>query len=148
LYFVDHFDRQTTTEWLAGEGLTPAEINTVWHYLGGCPWEINQVLIKHAQYPSLEEACLFWVNDEYAKIREFRNVLKAEGICDECDRIIQEIVRNGSYIRNNQEDAACVNVLVKKMVEHDFWFYKTGEQKILANSQSIFRAFEKLVNTE
>ena len=37
--------------------------------------------------------------------------------------------------------------LIKMMVAHDIWFYKADEQKILANSQSIYWAFDKLVNT-
>ncbi len=145
-YFVDHLDEQTVRAWLAAKHFNEHDIDTVWRYLGGCPWEIQQVLIERANYQSIEEACLFWVNDEYAKIREFRNVLREEGLCEEFDRITQQIVRNGSYSRNDQEDAACMNALIKKMVAQDIWFYKTDEQKIIANSQSIYRAFEKMVN--
>ncbi len=40
-----------------------------------------------------------------------------------------------------------VNYLIKKAVAYDFWFYKTDEQKIIANSQSIYWAFEKMVKS-
>lgn len=145
LYCVDHLSRSAIEEWLGGEGMTSSEIETVWHYLGGCPWEIQQLLIDRQQYHTCEDACLAFVQDEYGKIREYRNILKEEGVCEEFDRITQEIVQNGMYIRHDQEDAARMNALIKKMVAQDIWLYKTDEQKILANSQSLFRAFEKLV---
>jgi len=145
LYLVDHLNHDAVADWLTEEGFTKSEIETIWHYIGGCPWEINQIIIKREQCKTIEEACLFFVNDEYAKIREFRNILKEEGLCDEFDRMTTKIVQHGSYVRNDHEDVKTVNALVKKMVAHDFWFYKTEEQKIIANSQSIHRAFERLV---
>jgi len=141
--FVDHLDKQSVMEWLTHEQFSKHEIETVWHYIGGCPWEIQEIITERQQYKTIEEACLFFVNDEYAKIREFRNILKEEGLCDEFDRMTTAIVQHGFYERNDQEDAKTVSHLIKKMVTHDFWFYKTGEQKIIANSQSIYWAFEK-----
>jgi len=38
--------------------------------------------------------------------------------------------------------------LLKTMVAHDFWFYKVDEQKITANSQSMYWAFEKILRTQ
>ncbi len=112
------------------------------------PWEIQQLLAERQQYKTIEDVCLFFVMDEYAKIREFRNALKEEGLCEEFDRITREIVQHGAYRRNDQEDAQIVNALVKKMAAYDFWFYKTGEQKIIANSQSIYWACEKMVHAK
>ncbi|MBI4648988.1 MAG: hypothetical protein HY738_20960 [Bacteroidia bacterium] len=66
-------------------------------------------------------------------------------IKNEFDRINKIIVEKGAYIRNDNEKPLIINPLIKDMVSYDFWFYKVVEQKITANSQSLLRAFERMV---
>jgi AAA+ ATPase superfamily predicted ATPase len=143
--FVDHFSRDEVEQWLLEESFTQSEIDTVWHYIGGCPWEISELIIQKSQGKSVEKVALDFVNDEYSKIREYRNILIEKELHEKFDRIIEVIVEKGYYLRNEQEDVKQVNALLKEMLAHDFWFYKTDEQKIIANSKSIWWAFEKLI---
>ncbi|GAK59748.1 hypothetical protein U27_06733 [Candidatus Vecturithrix granuli] len=59
--------------------------------------------------------------------------------------MIEKIVKNGyCHIEDLLEKETSVELL-KSMAAHDVWLYKTHEQKISDNSQSLCRAFEKLM---
>ncbi len=49
------------------------------------------------------------------------------------------------FVNRPSEMQYVVDELLRTMVAHDFWFYKTDEQKITANSQSLYWAFEKML---
>lgn len=145
LYLVDHLSQSAVSEWLTGEGLTASDIDMVWHYLGGCPWEIQQFLQKRDRYDTLEEACIFFVNDEYGKLVDY--AFKMESHKEKIlHAVIEKIVKDGYCSIGDMPEKEAGAELLKGMVAHDFWFYRTDQQKILANSQSLFRAFEKFIN--
>ncbi len=145
-YFVDHLDKHSVMEWLTHEQFSKHEIETVWRYIGGCPWEIQEIITKRQQYKMIEEACLFFVNDEYGKIFDyvFRMERQKENVFYS---VIEKIVKDGYCHIANITDRDIGFELIKQMVAHDFWFYRVDEQKISANSKSIYWAFEKMLNT-
>ena len=143
-YLVDHLSQSSVSAWLTEEGLAPSEIDTVWHYIGGCPWEIQQILINRDRYGTIEDACLFFVNDEYGKLFDY--AFRMEPHKENLLRIvIEKIVKDGYCRLDDIPEKETGAALLKDMAAHDFWFYKTDEQNIMANSQSIYRAFEKMV---
>ncbi|MBI4645743.1 MAG: AAA family ATPase [Bacteroidia bacterium] len=144
LYFIDHFDKKTVIDWLSTEMLTKKEIEDVWNYLGGSPWEINELLKKKNQRTKVIDICNYFVNDNYGKIYEFVRKMK-----DDYKEVFYEVIEQ---IINNQfchpitiQNAKILDELLNIMVAHDFWFYKVNEQKITANSQSLLRAFERMI---
>ncbi|MBI4649108.1 MAG: AAA family ATPase [Bacteroidia bacterium] len=145
-YLVDHFYETTVTQWLVSEHFTTDEINMVWQYLGGCPWEIQQLIEKRKNGMSVRDACLYFVNDECSKIRELQNKLIEEKTNTEFEKVINEIAGKGSYVRSKKENIKKINSLLKQMIAYDIWFYKPEEQRIIANSQSIWWAFKKLTD--
>ena len=93
---------------------------------------------------SVKEACLVFVNDEYGKLVDY--AFRMEASKERLLRmVIGNIVKDGyCHIADLSEKEAGVELL-KDMTAHDFWFYHTEAQKITANSQSIYRAFEKMI---
>jgi uncharacterized protein len=144
LYLIDHLSRAAVADWLAEEGLSASESELVWQHLGGCPWEIQQLLKGRGRYDTLEEACAFFVHDEYGKLVDY--VFNMEPRKEKMLRtVIEKIVKDGDCHITDLPEKAAGAELLKEMVAHDFWFYRIDQQRILANSQSLYRAFEKLV---
>lgn len=143
-FFVDHFNKETVTQWLASENISKKNIENVWNNLGGCPWEISQTLTMLNQGHKIDEICSYIINDNYSKLYEFTRKFEEDNKSVFYE-VIEKIVKNKfchpSAISNNK----ILNDLLKTMISHDFWFYKVDEQKITANSQSIFRAFERML---
>jgi len=52
-------------KWLKEENFTEAEIETIWRYLGGSPWEIQEVILQKKQGKHIEEVCQYFINDKY-----------------------------------------------------------------------------------
>jgi len=144
-YLIDHFAKEEVYNWLKQEALSPKDIDLVWEYLGGNLWEIQQILIAARNHENVEEVCNRFIDENCGKISEFRNKIMELGICDVFDQINQEIISKGAYKRNDEENKKAINQLVKLCVEKDIWFYKVVEQKITANSKSIWWAFKRLV---
>jgi len=143
-YFVDHFSEAEVKEWLKEEKLTKEEIQAVIKNIGGCPWELQELLQKRKRGNSINEICEYFINDEFGKISYYRSEISDKETKNEFDRVNKIIVEKNAYFRNDDENPIIISHLIKEMVIHDFWFYKVDEQKIIANSQSLFRAFERM----
>ncbi|MBI4649373.1 MAG: hypothetical protein HY738_22930, partial [Bacteroidia bacterium] len=143
--FVDHFSAEIVISWLKEENFNPEEINLVLNALGGSPWELQEMLESKRKGKSVEEICEYFINDKYGKIFDY-----VFNFIDDKERIFYEVINKIvinkfckiDEIHNNK---LMIKDLIKEMVAHDFWFYKVDEQKITANSQSLFRAFERLL---
>ncbi len=61
--------------------------------------------------------------------------------------VIEKIVKEGYCPLADIANREVGLELLQYMVAHDFWFYRVDEQKISANSKSIYWAFEKMLNT-
>jgi len=144
-YFVDHFSIDSVRKWLKDENFTKGEIETIWHYLGGSPWEIREVIIQRERGKSVEDACHDFISDKYGKIFDFTFAFERERLAL-FYQVISRIVKNTYYslAEADSKDSPMLKDLIKEMVAHDIWFYKVDEQKIVANSKSLYWAFERL----
>jgi len=146
-FLLDHFEKQDVDNWLEKESFKDQEIETVWDYVGGCPWEIRQIIEKKKKGKSVKQTCIDFVDDKYGKISEFRFSIDEKELKNEFDRIIKIIVEKGCYIRNDDENTKLVKKLLTGCIELDIWFYIVNKHQIIANSKSIYHAFRKICQT-
>lgn len=94
LYLVDHLDKPSVEQWLKEENFSNNEIEMVWYYIEGSPWEITEIITQKRQGKSVEEACQYFVNDKYGKLYErvFRMERQQE---DVFYAVIENIVKKG-----------------------------------------------------
>ncbi|MBI4649615.1 MAG: hypothetical protein HY738_24195, partial [Bacteroidia bacterium] len=143
-YFIDHFSDDIVSKWLKKENLKHSEIEIVLKNIGGCPWELQELIRMKKENRSVKEICDYFVNDEFGKIYEFVRKMKQDYI-QVFYEVIGKIVNNQFCCPTTIQNAKILDELLCIMIAHDFWFYKVDEQKITANSISILRAFERLI---
>jgi len=140
-FLLDHFNKKDVTTWLENENFTAQEIQTVWDCIGGCPWELSELVKKKAD---VKKNCCLIIDNEYGKITNF--ILRFEKEKEEVFfEVIKQIVKNGFCKIETIKNRQTVLELLKEMIAHDFWFYIANERKIVANSRSVERAFEKMM---
>ncbi len=145
LYCVNHLERSPVVKWLHTEGCSDAEIEIAWKFLGGSPWELQQLLQKRQQ-GTISTICEFFVQEKFGKVSEF--LRKMNPVQQEvCLEICAQIVRHQSCAPTTTLNPTVLEEVLQTMVAHDFWFYRADEQKITANSQSVYWAFEKILRT-
>ena len=140
---LDHFEKTVLNKWLIEEQFNPDEIENVWNTLGGCPWQIQQVINKRKMGTGVEQTCKQFVNDAYAKLDEF-----AYGLLPEEKKVFwlitQLIVEKGFCDKHEIEENVLFRILTKKLVALDHWFYHSDRGHVVANSQSVYLAMERL----
>ncbi|MBI4648522.1 MAG: AAA family ATPase, partial [Bacteroidia bacterium] len=102
-YFVDHFSDNIVSKWLKEEAFKHTEIELVLKNIGGCRWELQELIRMKNENKSVDEICENFVNDEYGKISYYRSEISVMEIKNEFDRINKIIVEKGAYIRNDNE---------------------------------------------
>jgi AAA+ ATPase superfamily predicted ATPase len=107
-------------------------------------WEIQQMLQKRRQGWSVNQICEFFVNDKFGKVYEFLRKMDQEHKSVLLE-VLVKIVSQQFCAPTEIHNPIILDELLKTMVAHDFWFYKVDGQKITANSQSMYWAFEKMV---
>jgi uncharacterized protein len=143
-FLLDHFDKQEVLAWLKKEAFSDDEIEKVWKYVGGCPWEITEIIEDKKQSGNIEDICDILLKNAYGRVFEFARMLVKEEK-NVFDKVIKEIVEKGFFKVGYKEKNEFLDILLKKTIELDMWFYKPEEHKIFANSKSIFHAFKKLI---
>lgn len=142
-FFINHLEKNAVREWLLEEKLGENSIATIWKYLGGSPWEITQCLRLLKQGQNVNEVCQNIIQNLRGQLAHyiFRNFQEDEE--NTINQVHQNIIKK-SYC--NIQDLKGLNIIpiLQKMVDQNFWFYKTDEQKILANSESIRWAMKRL----
>ncbi len=143
-FLIDHFDYETTREWLEEEGFSNKEIDLIWEYLGGCPFDLITLLSNRKIFKerfNLEEylkkqamemrgKISFTVSEEFGTIEEKRYFKK----------LVKEIIKNG-YVFKEDENELQKKVL-RKAIEKDLLFLKAEEGKIIFNSQIMKKGAE------
>jgi uncharacterized protein len=145
-FFLDHFDKKTVSNWLKKENFSEKEINKVWDFVGGCPWEIRQIIEKKKQGIDVENSINMLLKNSYGRVFEFGITLIKEEK-DVFDKVIKEIAEKGFFEVHYDNQINYLDVLLKKTIELDIWFYKPEEHKIEANSISVFHSLKKLINS-
>ena len=143
-YLFDHFDYETTKEWLKMENFNGDEIELIWEYFGGCPFNIQDLLserdnlgeeFKLEEY--LKEQAMvmrgkisFTVSDEYETIEEKRYF----------KTLMKEILDKGHAIKEDENELQ--KKVLRVAIEKDILFLKAEEGKIIFNSQIMKKGAE------
>jgi AAA+ ATPase superfamily predicted ATPase len=143
-FLLDHFEKNDVIKWLKNENFTHEEIETAWNYIGGCPWELSEIINEKKQGNKIQDIINIFITNSYGRIFEFkRNLKKKEK--DVFNRVIKQIADKGFFEIDSEDDGEYLDILLKKSIELDIWFYIPEEHKITANSKSVQRAFEKMM---
>ena len=140
---LDHFEKKVVYEWLEKENFDDENINVVWDSLGGCPWEIRQIIEKNKQGVVVGDACEILLNSVYGRVFEFKRTLGRKEK-DTFSRVIKQIVNKGFFEIDSEDDDEHLDGLLKKCIEMDIWFYMVDDHKITANSKSVYHSFRNL----
>jgi uncharacterized protein len=141
---LDHLDKKDVATWLQEENFKNEEIKTVWSYIGGSPWEIEQIIKKKNQGERVVDIVNGFINEQFFKISDYIYVFEAKKR-KVFDKVIKEIITHGYCLKQSIYESQILMSLLKEMIEHDLWFYKANEGKIMANSKSIYWAFKELI---
>ena len=140
-FLLEHFGKEDVYNWLEQENFKDQEIEMIWNYLGGCPWEIRQIIEEKKQGISTEHSCESLLKDAYGRVFEFSRSLDKEEK-KLFNKINEQITARASYEISMDDDKA-LDIILKKAIESDIWFYSAHDRKITANSRSIFHALFK-----
>jgi len=143
-FLIDHFDYETTKEWLEDEGFNQSEIDLIWEYLGGCPYNLITLLSNRKIFKEkfnlekyLKEQAMemrgkisFTVSDEFETIEEKRFFKK----------LMKEIIDKGYAVKEDENELQ--KRVLKVAIEKDILFLKAKEGKIIFNSQIMKKGAE------
>lgn len=138
---LGHLEKPTIEQWLQEENFNLSEIEFIWNKLGGCVWEITELIKEVKSGESVEQACENYIREEYGKLKDFlrlSNEIEEEMI----RQVHQAIVSRG--FASPTDFGKTLNTLIPKMVEKDFWFFRSDTQQITANSESIRWAMRRM----
>lgn len=138
LFLVEHLPFEAVHTWLSGAGFSEADIAFVWEKLGGCAWELRQLLQKIEQQVPLEDAVQHFIADERAKLADFMRTRLAEEELPLVQQVHTEMLEHGAAHVGGYGKS--LNALIPKMVAHDFWFFRSDKQQLTPNSESIRQA--------
>ena len=144
-YFVDHLGREDIFSWLSNDkyNLSQKDIEYIYNYFGGSPWEIRQILVDVLEGEDLKEIVSDRIKQLSGKVLDFyHRDLEDEGVMQEQFRKIStQIAQKGFYIISAQDK---ISKILRLAIEKDLWFYEASDQKITANSRSLEHAFGRL----
>ncbi len=143
-FLLDHFDKETVVGWLAKKKMNDADIETIWRYTGGCPWEINRIIDSAGKEKTIEEFCKEIVNANYYKVSDYIFLFENEKE-KIFYQVVSEIVKNSNCKKEVVKNKKILVELLREMIEHDFWFYNSEQGGITANSKSIELAFKTMI---
>ncbi len=142
-YMIEHLKKKDIEYWIGEQEWLGKEIvEYFWKNLWGSVWEIWQALISYKDTWDYKSEIQTMIQNEYAKSVEYRrnNLLEEER--KKFDTVSTNIAKKWEY--NIWIDEKLFFELIKKLVDIDIWFYDVRNQRILPNSQSIKKAFEKI----
>ena len=143
-YLVDHLKKSDILEWLTNYkeyNFSKKQVDYIYNYLGGSPWEIQQILVEIKNGETVEKSIEKRIKILKGKIYDFYEdqLNKKQQVIFK--KISKEIAKKGFYKRISGEK---IFKLIKIAIEKDFWFYEASEQKIIANSRSLEHVFGKI----
>ena len=140
---IDHFDKKTVMDWLVKENFTNEEIDELWEQIGGCPWQITEIIKEKYRNRAVSDSCKYFIKNGHAKLADFTDQLEPS-YNDVFRQVTKKMLENGSCHKSDIEDKQTLDKLLKVMVEHDFWFYLAEDRLIIPNDQSIFQGLKKM----
>ena len=142
-YLFDHLNYDITRKWLEDENFNESEIELIWEYLGGCPYDIVTLLSTRKNYGkkfNLKKYLEKEANTIAGKIdmtigdyerKEERTYFK---------KLLKEILAKGFAWKNSEDDLQ--RRVLRLAIEKDILFIKADSRKIIFNSHIMKKGAE------
>ena len=145
-YFIDHLQKKDIEKWLGDPkyNLAKKDIETIYKYFGGSPWEIHQILTEISNKDAnLKKIIKQRIDELFGKVFDFYNIdLENQNHLQSQFKKISKLIAKDGFYKVKPSDK--LSDILKLTIEKDFWFYKASEQKIRANSPSLKHCFTQL----
>ncbi len=141
-YLFDHLDKEAVKGWLLEEGFTEQEIELVWEFLGGCPYNLQELLADRragGEEFGLREYLIHQAEVARGKIKLFAIDELDEDEDREFTSILKEMVGEG-YVKNRKDKL--FNRVIKKAINRDILFLLADKDKVIFNSQIMKKGAE------
>ncbi len=157
-YMIDHLSKKDIYYWLDEKEDCPAKmVKDVWENLGWSIWEIWQVLVSYKNTGDYKKRLQDLLDVKYSIISEWKYLIeeKLDELKPEDNEylfyskklntfinVIKWVVKKWYYLRSEW----VVQIeLIKELVDKDIWFYDIKKWKITANSESVRKAFDRIL---
>jgi len=142
-YLFDHFNYDVVQNWLQEEGFSGEEIELIWEYLGGCPFDLITLIANKKNWGKefnlsnylKEQAEIMAGKIDFTLSREFSEDSQIECFLE----LLQEIIAKG-YARKPRDRQ--VEAGLKVGIEKDLLFLIPNRQKIIFNSKLVQKGAE------
>ena len=144
-YLVDNFSYEITKKWLETEGFNEKEIELIWEYIGGNPFNISSLLLDKKTDEDFE--LKKYLNREANIIADkisltISNDLEGQEERDCFRSILKILLKEGC--KRKDEDNDIEKKVLEKGIEKDIFFLR--ERKITFNSPIMRKGAEVYVN--
>ncbi len=142
-YLFDHFDYETTKEWLKTENFANEEIDLIWEYFGGCPFDIITLISNRNNLGEkffLREYLIKEANTIAGKIDMTVGEYDTMEEMDYFEKLLKVIIDKGCAKKEPKNNLQ-KNVL-KLAIEKDILFIKADTRKIIFNSHIMKKGAE------
>ncbi|MDQ7031654.1 MAG: ATP-binding protein [Desulfonauticus sp.] len=142
----DHFNYEVIREWLEDESFSLAEIDLVWEYFGGCPFNIQSLLSNRNILPNFELKS--YLNREAMLMRgkiDFTMIdLKTKPRREYFIELMRKIIKDDYVLRdsNNDLQIEVLNIVIDK----DILFVRAETGEIVFNFQIMKKGAELYLN--
>ena len=142
-YLFDHFNYETTKEWLKTENFANEEIDLIWEYFGGCPFDIITLISNRKNFG--EKFCLreYLIKEANTIAGKIDMTVGEYGTMEEKDyfeKLLKIIIDKG-FAKKEPKNNLQKNVL-KLAIEKDILFIKADTRKIIFNSHIMKKGAE------
>lgn len=143
-FLVDHLTKEDVLKWLKEEQVSTKNAEMIWNYLGGSPWEIQEVLRRKTSANTYESICLEIIEVLSGALFNFQTFELDNKFNDLYQDISKQLIDHKIAVIANLNKPE-LGELIKIMVERDVWFYKAKTGEIIPNSTSVWWAIKKVV---
>ena len=144
-YLIDNFSYEITKEWLKMEKFTDKEIEIIWEYIGGNPFNINTLRLnrKIDKNFELEKYLKRQVSIIADKIGlTIANDLETDEEIDYFIELLKRLIEKGEIEKRDRDKLE--KKVLEVAIDKDIFFLRNG--KITFNSQIIKKGAEVYVN--
>jgi len=139
-YLVNHLEKKDIIDWLQQKDIENKDIDYIYKYLGGSPWEISQVIDDISEGVSVSDAISKRIKLLRGQVMMFYRGLDSKSKSN--FKRISNIIASKDYYKQKKNDN--LDDILSQAIEKDIWFYEASEEKITANSCSLKYIFKEL----
>jgi hypothetical protein len=142
---IDHFDKDTTYEYLKIKGFNNEECDLIYDYLGGSIFDISRLIRRKDEFDTLKE---YLENEAILALGEIKFFMLKKCSLRETKifkSLAKEIVKKGFIIldEDDKEKNRLLKV-VEKFAEVEMLFFNLLSNRVEANNRLYYKAMEML----